>query len=121
MVKVHSIVMTRNDDLIIEHWVKKHVKVFENISVVDGSDGDFTKNLCNKYNILYTRDPDPTPTKPFHEQYLRESGYNLLVNAGVLQIGDWIVCSQSDEWYYHDPRKVIKHVESDVDVSLVIA
>jgi hypothetical protein len=116
MVKVHSIFMTRNDDLIIEHWIEKHVKIFENISVVDGSDGDFTKNLCEKYNLFYTRDPKPTDTKPFHEQYLREAAHNLLVDAGVLEIGDWVVCSQADEWYYHDPRKVINHVEPNVDV-----
>lgn len=108
--------MTRNDDLIIKYWIEKHVKIFESISVVDGSDGDFTKNLCEKYNLFYTRDPKPTEAKPFHEQYLRESAYNLLVDAGVLKIDDWIVCSQADEWYYHDPRKVINYVEPNANV-----
>lgn len=111
MTKVHSIVMTRNDDLIIKHWLEKHTKVFANIAVVDGSDGDFTEKLCAEYNIPYTRDPAPTPEKPFHEQYLREAAFNLLVDAGVMQIGDWVVCSMADEWYYHDPRKIVGEVE----------
>lgn len=107
MIKVHSIVMTRNDDLIIDHWLEKHTKVFDNIAVVDGSDGDFTENLCKKYGVLYTRDPEPTPERPFHEQYLREAAFNLLVDAGVMEIGDWVVCSMADEWYYHDPKKIV--------------
>ena len=78
MQNVHCIVMTRNDDLIIEHWVKKHINVFDKIAVVDGSDGDFTQKVCEKYCILYTKDPEPTPEKPFHEQYLREAAFNLL-------------------------------------------
>ena len=72
MQKVHCIVMTRNDDLIIEHWIKKHINVFDTISVVDGSDGDFTEQLCKQYNILYTKDPTDNP---FHEQYLREAAF----------------------------------------------
>jgi len=108
MQNVHCIVMTRNDDLIIEHWVKKHINVFDKISVVDGSDGDFTQKVCEKYGILYTKDPEPTPEKPFHEQYLREAAFNLL--KPYLTPGDWVGCFMPDEWVYHDPREIVDMV-----------
>ena len=101
MTRVHCIVMTRNDDLIIEHWVKKHINVFDKISVVDGSDGDFTRKLCKEYHLLYTKDPTD---KPFHEQYLREAAFNNL--KPHMKLGEWVGCFMPDEWVYHDPRKV---------------
>ena len=100
--------MTRNDDLIIEHWVKKHINVFDKIAVVDGSDGDFTQKVCEKYCILYTKDPEPTPEKPFHEQYLREAAFNLL--KPYLTPGDCVGCFMPDEWVYHDPRVIVDMV-----------
>jgi hypothetical protein len=111
MQKVHCIVMTRNDDLIIEHWIKKHINVFDTISVVDGSDGDFTEQLCKQYNILYTKDPTD---KPFHEQYLREAAFTNL--KPYIQVGDWVGCFMADEWVYHDPRKIVEGVEPWADV-----
>lgn len=111
MQKTHCIVMTRNDDLIIAHWIKRHINVFDKISVVDGSDGDFTENLCREYNILYTRDPKD---KPFHEQYLREAAFNNL--KPYIQIGEWVSCFMADEWVYHDPRKIVEYVSPESDV-----
>ena len=57
-----------------------------------------------EFSTLEIQNP---PEKPFHEQYLREAAFNLLVDAGVMKIGDWVVCSMADEWYYHDPRKIV--------------
>jgi hypothetical protein len=111
MKKAYCIVQTRNDDLIIENWIKKHIKVFDKISVVDGSDENFTENICKKYGILYTKDPTD---KPFHEQYLRESAFNNL--KPYIQIGDWVSCFMVDEWVYHDPRKIVEYVSPESDV-----
>lgn len=108
MPKVHSIVITRNDNFIVDYWLSKHKHIFDTISVCDGSDDDFTRQVCDKHNVFYTTDPT---NKPHHEQYCREAAFELIKDR--LMIGDWVMCSQVDEWYYHDPRKVINYVTND--------
>ncbi|WP_044563051.1 glycosyltransferase family 2 protein [Azospirillum sp. B4] len=97
--KLHAILITRNDDLIIEDWLERHHHMFDTIAVVDGSDGDFTRTACAPYpNIRYGTDP----ASPITDQTLRHHGFELL--RGDITEGDWIFNAHPDEFLVHDPH-----------------
>ncbi|MBB6251483.1 glycosyltransferase family 2 protein [Nitrospirillum iridis] len=101
--KLHAILITRNDDLIIENWLARHHDMFDTIAVVDGSDGDFTRVTCARYpHIRYSTDP---AGGPITDQTLRHRGYELL--RDTVTEGDWIFNAHADEFLIHDPRNLM--------------
>ncbi|TWB37640.1 glycosyltransferase family 2 protein [Nitrospirillum pindoramense] len=100
--KLHAILITRNDDLIIGDWLRRHHGFFDTIAVVDGSDGTYTRTLCADYaNVRYDRDPPG----PITDQTLRHRGYEMLRDA--VTEGDWFFAAHPDEFLIHDPRSLM--------------
>lgn len=114
---LYSILITRNDHLIAESWLKKHSQIFDKISVVDGSEGKITEDICSAYdNVIYSRDSEiGTEVNGTNaNQLLRQFAFSKLVP--FLQVGDWVCVSHFDEFYYHDPRKIISVLEPNADL-----
>jgi len=114
---LYSILITRNDHLIAESWLKKHSCIFDQISVVDGSEGDITKSICSEYdNVIYSRDSEIgiEVNGTNANQLLRQFAFSKLVP--FLLVGDWVCVSHFDEFYYHDPRKIIPALEPNADL-----
>lgn len=112
-----SILITRNDHLIAESWLQKHSSIFDKISVVDGSDGDITKNLCSNYdNVIYSRDSEigVEINGRNANQLLRQFAFYKLIPH--LLVGDWVCVSHFDEFYFHDPRKIVDALEPNADL-----
>ena len=112
-----SILITRNDHLIAKAWLEKHAELFDKISVVDGSEGNITQELCSNYqNIIYSRDSDVGQEINGNNanQLLRQ--FALFKLIPFLQVGDWVCISHFDEFYYHDPRKIVSAIEPNADV-----
>jgi hypothetical protein len=106
--RLFGLMVTRNDHLILKKWLAEHASIFHKIAVVDGSDCESTRELCENYlNIEYTKDPDTWIT----DQTLRASGWELL--KGYVSYGDWIMLCHPDEFYIHDPRQCMS-VEANV-------
>jgi hypothetical protein len=98
-VKLLGLLITKDDDLMVEDWFQENAGRFNSLAVVDGSTSDFTKQVCTNYaNVRYTRDPDTHIT----DQTLRKHGWELLKE--VAEIGDWVVICHVDEFFIHDPR-----------------
>jgi hypothetical protein len=99
MTKLHGLLITKDDDLVVEDWFKEFHNTFDSIVVVDGSTSSLTKNVCSLYsNTVYMRDPKCHIT----DQTLRHHGWQELVKIAVE--GDWIYICHVDEFYIHDPR-----------------
>ena len=99
MARLFGLMITKDDDLIIEKWMLKHAGLFEKIAVVDGSTTHFTRDLCARIpNAIYRRDPDTHIT----DQTLRHEGWQGL--KPFVSPGDWIFICHADEFYVHDPR-----------------
>jgi len=112
-----SILITRNDHLIAESWLQKHSDIFDKISVVDGSEGDITEKLCSNYdNVIYSKDSEigiPVNGRNAN-QLLRQFAFSRLLP--YLSTDDWVCVSHFDEFYYHDPRKIVEAVEPHADL-----
>lgn len=105
--KLHAIMITRNDDLLIENWLDQHAALFDTIAVVDGSDSDFTKNACARIpHLRYTSDPEGLIT----DQTLRHHGFALI--RDVVAMGDWIFIAHPDEFLIHNPRAFMERPEN---------
>lgn len=103
--KLHGILITKDDDYIIGEWLKKHSPFFDTIAVVDGSISgtDFTRDLCKDYsNVIYNTDPVGIIT----DQTLRKCGWDSL--SKEVSIGDWIFMCHPDEFLFHNPRKFME-------------
>jgi hypothetical protein len=99
MSKLYAILLTKNDDLIIDSWLRRHASLFDAISVVDGSYGNHTEKSCKLYsNIIYRRDPVGLIT----DQTLRDAAMQSL--RPTLRKDDWIFIAHPDEFVVHNPR-----------------
>jgi hypothetical protein len=97
--RLFGVMITRNDMPILGRWMARHAALFDKLAVVDGSDDDTTKKICEGLgNVLHRRDPAP----PITDQTLRAAGWALM--DGIARRGDWIMLCHPDEFYIHDPR-----------------
>lgn len=97
--KLFSILITRNDDLIIRPWLDRHYALFDRIAVIDGSDTQYTEQVCKEFqNVIHKKDPEGNIT----DQTLRAEGFDLL--REFADFGDWFFVSHPDEFLIHDPR-----------------
>jgi hypothetical protein len=100
--KLHGLLITKDDDLLVEEWFRRNNVFFDSIVVVDGSVSDFTRSCVTKYSrVIYLRDPESHIT----DQTLRKHGWEALTNFA--EIGDWIFICHVDEFYIHDPRALM--------------
>ena len=101
MTKLHGLLITKDDDLLVEQWFKENHAVFDTIVVVDGSLSGLTRRIVDQYsNTVYMRDPKCHIT----DQTLRHHGWQELVK--IANMGDWIFICHVDEFYIHDPRSL---------------
>ena len=100
--KLYGILITKDDDLIVEEWFKENHHLFHKLAVVDGSRAPLTEEIVRRYpNCIYLRDPDTHIT----DQTLRKHGWDAI--AGEIELGDWVAICHVDEFYLHDPRAMM--------------
>ena len=103
MTKLHGLLITKDDDLLVEEWFRENHSVFNTLVVVDGSTSGLTKRVASQYsNTVYMTDPNCHITY----QTLRHHGWQELVK--IASMGDWIFICHVDEFYIHDPRALIQ-------------
>ena len=103
MTKLHGLLITKDDDLLVEEWFRENHSVFNTLVVVDGSTSGLTKRVASQYsNTVYMTDPNCHIT----DQTLRHHGWQELVK--IASMGDWIFICHVDEFYIHDPRALIQ-------------
>lgn len=84
MTKLHGLLITKDDDLLVEQWFKENHAVFDTIVVVDGSLSGLTRRIVDQYsNTVYMRDPKCHIT----DQTLRHHGWQELVKIANMGTG----------------------------------
>jgi hypothetical protein len=100
--KLYGILITKDDDLIVEEWFQENHHRFHKLAVVDGSKSGLTENIARRYpNTIYLRDPQTHIT----DQTLRKHGWDAI--AGEIERGDFVAICHVDEFYIHDPRAMM--------------
>jgi hypothetical protein len=98
--KLHGLLITKDDDLLVEHWFSENHAIFDTIVIVDGSVSEFTHHVSRQYkNTIYLKDPTTTHIT---DQTLRHHGWQELKK--IANRGDWVFICHVDEFYIHNPR-----------------
>jgi len=98
--KLHGLLITKDDDLLVEHWFSQNHAIFDTIVIVDGSVSEFTHHVSQQYkNTIYLKDPT---TIHITDQTLRHHGWQELKK--IANQGDWVFICHVDEFYIHNPR-----------------
>jgi len=104
-----GLLVTKNEEEIIEEVLSKNQKFVDTIYALDGSE-DNTPKILKKFNkvklILYEKDLNALRVDGIREYLLEEirkkEGYN-----------HWITLLHGDEIFYHNPLKVIQYAEKE--------
>jgi len=100
--KLHGLLITKDDDLLVDDWFTENHATFDSIVVVDGSTTDITRRCVERYeNTTYLRDPESHIT----DQTLRKHGWDELRKTA--ELGDWIFICHVDEFYIHHPKTLM--------------
>ena len=101
--RLHGILITKDDNLIIHSWFRECRKYFDYLVVVDGSTQNLTRELCAAHkDTIYIRDPETRPT----DHTLRHHGWEHLKDH--VELGDWIFVCHVDEFYIDNPRDYLQ-------------
>lgn len=106
-IKIIGLMVTRNDEIIIEDWLNKYRSWFNELFVLDGStfNNEYIKDILLKYNTKYYNEKEFN-LKVFNDQSLRGCIYNEIqkyISKNEDNYTDyWIVIAHPDEFYLED-------------------
>lgn len=115
-VKNIGLMLTKDDGSIIYEWVKHSKHFFTGMVVLDGST---TSNIARKIfdrknnssSTFYYHESDFKALHEFSDSELREMGQKLVTSH--FGYGVWVTMVHSDEFYLHNPLKVIEKAENE--------
>jgi len=110
--KVYGLLITKEDHEAFGDWCRDQLPFYEAVVCLDGSETDETARQARNFSdrLIYRHEREFTiPTKSDHG--LRRVVHNELVRR--FGVGIWIMCCHTDEFCYHDPRKVAAKADSE--------
>jgi glycosyltransferase involved in cell wall biosynthesis len=108
---VYGLLITRDDHQIFSEWCDSELHFYEHVVCLDGSESRETAEIAKKYQkkLLYFHEREfDIPHKTDHG--LRHIAHTIIQD----QFGPdhWIMCCHTDEFCYHDPRKIARLAQS---------
>jgi FkbM family methyltransferase len=110
--RVFGLLITKDDHEAFGDWCREQLRFYERVVCLDGSDNDQTSRQAGEYRdrIIYLHERDfDIPRKTDHG--LRRIAHLELIDRFGLNI--WVMCCHTDEFCYHDPRKVAARAEME--------
>ena len=113
-IKIIGLMLTRDDNIILEDWLNKYSIEFDNIFALDGSKlyKNESMSILEKYNVKYFHDNDfifSTKNDQTLRNVLFEKIKEYINDTNNIQYNDnWIVCVHPDEFYIEKLNHVIQ-------------
>jgi drug/metabolite transporter (DMT)-like permease len=110
----HGIMIVKDEGELLTKWLSTHSQDFDSIVCVDGSESNETLQLLQGFaNINYIHERE-LRLKQYTDTEIRQSALDIL--TAKYGYGFWVTMAHCDEFYYHDPRKIVQLAEDeDVD------
>lgn len=103
--RVYGLLITKEDHEAFGDWCRDQLPLYEHVICLDGSERDATEHqarvFSDRLTYLHERQFE-IPSKGDHG--LRRVVHEELVRR--FGTGIWIMCCHTDEFCYHDPRKI---------------
>ena len=110
--RVYGLLITKDDHEAFGDWCRDQLTFYEHVVCLDGSAGTKTfeqaQQFSSRLTYLHERDFE-IPNKGDHG--LRRIAHLELVRR--FGYGQWIMCCHTDEFCYHDPRKIAAKADGD--------
>jgi len=105
-----GIMLVKDERQMLKSWIDAHLEDFDYIFMIDGSTSNSTKQLIFHYkNVFYYHEKE-LELKSYTDSELRRAGFMKLTDK--FGFNNWITFAYCDEFYYHDPRKIISIAQS---------
>ncbi len=109
---VYGLLITKDDHEAFADWCRDQLPFYKAVVCLDGSESDDTKRYARESSnrLLYRHEREfQIPSKCDH-------GLRKVVHDEIVRrFGDgiWIMCCHTDEFCYHDPRKIAARAEQE--------
>jgi hypothetical protein len=110
--QVFGLLITKNDHEAFGDWCRDQLPLYEVVVCLDGSESDATARQAREFSdrLIYLHERDfKIPSKGDHG--LRRVVHNeIVIRFGT---GVWVMCCHTDEFCYHDPRKIAAKADGE--------
>lgn len=109
---VFGLLITKGDHAAFGDWCRDQLRFYEMVVCLDGSVTDETAQQAHQFRdrLIYLHERDfVIPTKSDH-------GLRRVVHQEIVRRfgpDNWIMCCHTDEFCYHDPRKIAIKAETE--------
>jgi hypothetical protein len=110
--KLYGLLITRDDEAILGEWCREQLRFYDAVVCLGGSQSNATMQLVRSYGekVIYLHERDCSiPYKTDH-------GLRRVVHQEIVRrfgCDNWVMCCHTDEFCYHDPRKVARKAEQE--------
>ena len=109
---VYGLLITKEDHEAFGDWCRDQLPFYDAVVCLDGSETDETARQARDFSkrLIYRHEREFTiPVKSDH-------GLRRVVHDEIVRrfgMGIWIMCCHTDEFCYHDPRKIAAKAEQE--------
>jgi FkbM family methyltransferase len=103
--RVYGLLITKDDHEVFGDWCRDQLPLYEKVVCLDGSESDETARQAREFSdkLIYRHEREfDIPAKTDH-------GLRRVLHQEITHLfgpGVWIMCCHTDEFCYHDPRKI---------------
>jgi glycosyltransferase involved in cell wall biosynthesis len=108
--KLYGLLITKDDQAVFADWCRDQLPLYDAVVCLDGSEGNDTACIASGFTdrLVYLHERD------FSIPHKTDHGLRAVVHREIVRRfgrGHWIMCCHTDEFCYHDPRKIAGEAE----------
>jgi len=106
-----GILIVKDEGEMLTKWLDTHLQDFDSIVCVDGSESNETRRLLQGYPRIEYVHENELQLRQYTDTEIRQAALDLLTSKHGY--GYWITMCHCDEFYYHDPKKIVQLAEDE--------
>jgi len=111
-IQVYGLLITKDDHHVFADWCRDQLGLYDAVVCLDGSESGETAQLAKTFGdkLIYLRERD------FDIPHKTDHGLRRVVHRQIIKrfgVGHWIMCCHTDEFCYHDPRKIAQRAQQE--------
>lgn len=107
----HGILIVKDEGELLRKWLQTHARDFDSIVCVDGSESNETQTMLRDYEKIDYYHESELTLRQYTDTEIRQSALDIL--SSKYGHGFWVTMAHCDEFYYHDPRKIVQLAEEE--------
>jgi hypothetical protein len=110
--RLFGLLITCEDHEVIGDWCRDQLGLYDAVVCLDGSRTEATARIVREFGerLIYLREAD------YHIPFKTDHGLRRVVHQEIVRrfgTDSWVMCCHSDEFCYHDPRRIALKAERE--------